>query len=63
LFALVPNLAGIRDRPGGRMGDGKQQMLAIARARPTSAVEFRLVRVHREHREELGGFRPDWHWR
>lgn len=31
LFALVPNLAGMRDRPGGRMSGGGQQMLTIAR--------------------------------
>jgi len=31
LFALFPNLAGMRDRPGGRMSGGEQQMLSIAR--------------------------------
>ena len=31
LFALFPNLAGMRDRPGGRMSGGEQQMLTIAR--------------------------------
>ncbi len=31
LFALFPNLAAMRDRPGGRMSGGEQQMLAIAR--------------------------------
>jgi branched-chain amino acid transport system ATP-binding protein len=31
LFALFPNLAGLRDRPGGRMSGGEQQMLTIAR--------------------------------
>ena len=31
LFALFPNLAGMRDRPGGRTSGGEQQMLTIAR--------------------------------
>ena len=31
LFALFPALAGMRDRPGGRMSGGEQQMLCIAR--------------------------------
>jgi branched-chain amino acid transport system ATP-binding protein len=31
LFALFPNLAGLRDRLGGRMSGGEQQMLTIAR--------------------------------
>jgi branched-chain amino acid transport system ATP-binding protein len=31
LFALFPSLAGMRDRPGGRMSGGEQQMLTIAR--------------------------------
>jgi branched-chain amino acid transport system ATP-binding protein len=31
LFALFPNLAEMRDRPGGRMSGGEQQMLTIAR--------------------------------
>ena len=31
LFALFPNLADMRDRPGGRMSGGEQQMLTIAR--------------------------------
>jgi branched-chain amino acid transport system ATP-binding protein len=31
LFALFPNLAGMRQRPGGRMSGGEQQMLTIAR--------------------------------
>ena len=31
LFALFPNLARMRDRPGGRMSGGEQQMLTIAR--------------------------------
>ncbi len=31
LFKLFPNLAGMRDRPGGRMSGGEQQMLTIAR--------------------------------
>lgn len=31
LFALFPNLAAMRNRPGGRMSGGEQQMLAIAR--------------------------------
>lgn len=31
LFALFPNLGGMRDRLGGRMSGGEQQMLAIAR--------------------------------
>ena len=31
LFELFPNLASMRDRPGGRMSGGEQQMLTIAR--------------------------------
>ncbi|HVZ09887.1 ABC transporter ATP-binding protein [Rhodopila sp.] len=31
LFALFPNLAAMRQRPGGQMSGGEQQMLAIAR--------------------------------
>jgi branched-chain amino acid transport system ATP-binding protein len=31
LFALFPNLAALRRRPGGRISGGEQQMLAIAR--------------------------------
>jgi len=31
LFRLFPNLAEMRDRPGGRMSGGEQQMLTIAR--------------------------------
>ncbi len=31
LFELFPNLAEMRDRPGGRMSGGEQQMLTIAR--------------------------------
>jgi branched-chain amino acid transport system ATP-binding protein len=31
LFQLFPNLAEMRDRPGGRMSGGEQQMLTIAR--------------------------------
>jgi branched-chain amino acid transport system ATP-binding protein len=31
LFALFPNLADMRHRPGGQMSGGEQQMLAIAR--------------------------------
>ena len=31
LFALFPNLGAMRDRPGGRMSGGEQQMLTIAR--------------------------------
>ncbi len=31
LFALFPSLAALRDRPGGRMSGGEQQMLTIAR--------------------------------
>ena len=31
LFALFPTLAEMRDRPGGRMSGGEQQMLTIAR--------------------------------
>jgi branched-chain amino acid transport system ATP-binding protein len=31
LFTLFPNLAGMRERPGGRMSGGEQQMLTIAR--------------------------------
>ena len=43
LFALFPNLGRMRDRPGGAMSGGEQQMLAIARAlrrtpRPTPPV-------------------------
>jgi branched-chain amino acid transport system ATP-binding protein len=33
VFALFPNLAGMRDRPGVRMSGGEQKMLAIARTR------------------------------
>lgn len=32
LFRLFPNLAEMRDRPGGHMSGGEQQMLTIARA-------------------------------
>ncbi len=32
LFALFPNLAEMRDRPGGQMSGGEQQMLTIARS-------------------------------
>ncbi len=32
LYALFPNLGGMRDRPGGRMSGGEQQMLTIARS-------------------------------
>ena len=32
LFELFPNLGRMRDRPGGRMSGGEQQMLTIARA-------------------------------
>jgi branched-chain amino acid transport system ATP-binding protein len=32
LFALFPNLAEMRNRPGGRMSGGEQQMLTIARS-------------------------------
>ncbi|WAC28115.1 ABC transporter ATP-binding protein [Ancylobacter sp. SL191] len=32
VFALFPNLATMRDRPGGQMSGGEQQMLAVARA-------------------------------
>jgi branched-chain amino acid transport system ATP-binding protein len=32
IFHLFPNLAGMRDRPGGHMSGGEQQMLTIARA-------------------------------
>ena len=32
LFALFPNLARMRDRPGGQMSGGEQQMLTIARS-------------------------------
>ena len=32
LFALFPNLAGMRDRPGRPMSGGEQQMLTIAHA-------------------------------
>ena len=31
IFAIFPNLAAMRTRPGGRMSGGEQQMLAIAR--------------------------------
>src|ERR1700744_2958184 len=31
LFALFPNLGEMRNRPGGRMSGGEQQMLTIAR--------------------------------
>jgi branched-chain amino acid transport system ATP-binding protein len=31
LFELFPNLGAMRDRPGGRMSGGEQQMLTIAR--------------------------------
>jgi branched-chain amino acid transport system ATP-binding protein len=31
LYKLFPNLGGMRDRPGGRMSGGEQQMLTIAR--------------------------------
>ena len=31
LFQLFPNLAEMRDRPGGRMSGGEQQMLTVAR--------------------------------
>ena len=31
LFALFPSLGAMRERPGGRMSGGEQQMLAIAR--------------------------------
>jgi branched-chain amino acid transport system ATP-binding protein len=31
LFGLFPNLSGMRERPGGRMSGGEQQMLTIAR--------------------------------
>ena len=31
LFALFPNLAAMRGRPGGRMSGGEQKMLAVAR--------------------------------
>lgn len=31
LFGLFPNLAGMPDRPGGRMSGGEQQMLTVAR--------------------------------
>jgi branched-chain amino acid transport system ATP-binding protein len=31
LFEIFPNLAEMRDRPGGRMSGGEQQMLTIAR--------------------------------
>ncbi len=31
LFALFPNLAGMPQRPGGRMSGGEQQMLSVAR--------------------------------
>ncbi len=32
VFELFPNLAEMRDRPGGRMSGGEQQMLTIARS-------------------------------
>lgn len=32
LFELFPNLGNMRDRPGGRMSGGEQQMLTIARS-------------------------------
>ncbi|WGD29538.1 ABC transporter ATP-binding protein [Ancylobacter sp. WKF20] len=32
VFALFPNLATMRHRPGGQMSGGEQQMLAVARA-------------------------------
>ncbi|MDO9706860.1 ABC transporter ATP-binding protein [Paracraurococcus lichenis] len=32
LFALFPSLGAMKDRPGGRMSGGEQQMLTIARA-------------------------------
>ena len=31
VYALFPSLAAMRDRPGGRMSGGEQQMLSIAR--------------------------------
>ena len=31
LYALFPNLGAMRDRPGGRMSGGEQQMLTVAR--------------------------------
>lgn len=31
LYALFPNLSELRKRPGGRMSEGEQQMLTIAR--------------------------------
>jgi branched-chain amino acid transport system ATP-binding protein len=31
LFGIFPNLAEMRDRPGGRMSGGEQQMLTVAR--------------------------------
>ena len=31
MFRIFPNLAGMRERPGGRMSGGEQQMLTIAR--------------------------------
>ncbi len=31
VYALFPSLAALRDRPGGRMSGGEQQMLSIAR--------------------------------
>jgi branched-chain amino acid transport system ATP-binding protein len=31
LFAVFPNLGEMRDRPGGRMSGGEQQMLTVAR--------------------------------
>ena len=36
LFALFPNLGEMRNRPGGRMSGGEQQMLTIARTLMTS---------------------------
>jgi branched-chain amino acid transport system ATP-binding protein len=32
IFEVFPNLAGMRDRPGGAMSGGEQQMLTVARA-------------------------------
>lgn len=32
IFGLFPHLAGLRNRPGGQMSGGEQQMLAVARA-------------------------------
>jgi branched-chain amino acid transport system ATP-binding protein len=31
LYRIFPNLGAMRDRPGGRMSGGEQQMLTIAR--------------------------------